>query len=151
MWKVLSMPPERDEKLPVVTEAEAALHSTGAVDAVLDQRSLGRSNWFADWSGRVARSDVYVAVTGKTSSPRKVRLVLDDWIIEDVPPRHLGAVLTGIFSGGATIRRKRKFLLFPVQVLKVSVGRARYSAARQLPPDEELSPWERALLVDGDV
>lgn len=145
------MASEQSAKLPVVAEAEAALHSAGARSAVLDQRTLVRRNWFADWSGRVAHSDVYIAVTGKTSSPRKVRLVVDDWIIEDVPPRHLGAVLTQIFSGGATIRRKRKFLIFPVQVLKVSVGRSRYSAARQLPPDGELSPWERALLADGAV
>lgn len=72
--------------------------------------------------------------------------------------KDLGGVLTEIFSTrdstgaphGATIKAKRLYLLFPAQVLKVPVGRSRYSATRKPPPDADLSPWERALLVESD-
>ena len=49
-----------------------------------------------------------------------------------------------------TIKHKRAFLIVPVQVLNVSAGRARYSAARRLPADGELAPWERALVRDAE-
>lgn len=152
------MPPERTSKSPAVTQAEEALHSVGARNAVFDQRPVGRRNWFADWAGRLSGSDVYIGITGKTSAPRTVRLLLDDWIFDDVASRDLGALLSAIFSAGATLTKKRSLLLVPVQVLKVPVGRSRYSlgrshysAARKIPPDAELSPWERRILAaDGD-
>ncbi|MFJ4920715.1 hypothetical protein [Streptomyces sp. NPDC088725] len=138
----------RNDTSPAVTEAEVALRSAGARNATFHQQSVGRGRWFADWSGTLADSDVYIAITGKGRTPRKVRLLLDDWIFDDVAAGHLGGMLSEIFSGGATIRTTRAFLIVPVQSLKVSVGRSRYSAARKLPPDGELSPWERAL-ADG--
>jgi hypothetical protein len=143
------MASERNSTSPVVTQAETALRSLGVRDARFNQRLVGRGNFFADWAGRLAGSDVYIGITGKTSASRKVRLLLDDWIFDDVVPRDLGGVLTDVFSGGAVIRRKRSLLVFPAQVLKASAGRSRYSAMRRLPPDEELSPWERALVADS--
>ncbi|QIQ03948.1 hypothetical protein [Streptomyces liangshanensis] len=160
------MASQRNSKLPVVTEAEHAVRSAGGQRAMFNQRHVRRGNWFADWAGRLGGSDVYIGITGKEPTARKVRLLLDDWIFEDVSTKDLGGVLTEIFSrrgsssrdsstsgsspSGATIRTKRLYLLFPAQVLKVPVGRSRYSATRKPPPDAELSPWERALLVQGD-
>ncbi|MFF2522154.1 hypothetical protein [Streptomyces liangshanensis] len=175
------MASQRNSKLPVVTEAEHAVRSAGGQRATFNQRHVRRGNWFADWAGRLGGSDVYIGITGKEPTARKVRLLLDDWIFEDVSTKDLGGVLTEIFStrgsssrdastsgsstsgsstsgsstsgsspSGATIRTKRLYLLFPAQVLKVPVGRSRYSATRKPPPDAELSPWERALLVEGD-
>ncbi|WP_329457874.1 hypothetical protein [Streptomyces sp. NBC_01497] len=139
------------EKLPVVTEAETALRSLGVRGAVLDQRPAGRGHWFADWSGPLAGSDVYLAVMGKSSTTRKVRLVLDDWILEDIAAGHLGDVITAVFSGRASIRGKRAYLLLPVQMLRVAAGRSHYSATKKLPAgDAPRAPWERALLADPD-
>ncbi|MYV53112.1 hypothetical protein [Streptomyces sp. SID3212] len=160
------MASQRNTKLPVVTEAEQAVRSAGGQRATFHQRHVRRGNWFADWAGRLGGSDVYIGITGKEPTARKVRLLLDDWIFEDVSTRDLGGVLTEIFSTrgstggppdgssdgsaqGATIRSKRLYLLFPAQVLRVPVGRARYSATRKPSPDAELSPWERALLVES--
>ncbi|MBP0461412.1 hypothetical protein [Streptomyces montanisoli] len=144
------------DPLPAVNGAEAALHGLGAARAGLDQRPAGRGHWFADWSGRLAGSDVYIAVMGKSVSARKVRLVLDDWILEDVAVQHVGDVLTAVFSaapgpdGGAEIRRGRALLVLPVLVLRVRAGRARYSATKRLPEEGAAppSPWERALTAD---
>ncbi|MCA1221413.1 hypothetical protein [Streptomyces sp. 8L] len=157
------MAPRSSNKLPVVAGAEAALRSLGVRGALLDQRPAGRGHWFADWSGRLADSDVYLAVMGKSATTRKVRLVLDDWILEDVSAGHLGDVITAVFRGGppdgssdgprgrASIRRKRAYLVLPVQVLRVTAGHAHYSAAKKLPPEgTRRSPWEEALLDDGD-
>ncbi|MFI5758186.1 hypothetical protein [Streptomyces sp. NPDC051569] len=152
------MASDRNSRSAAVTGAETALRSLGAGGARFHQRPLGRSTWFADWAGRISGSDVYIGITGKGPASRKVRLLLDDWIFEDVASGDLGGVLSGIFSAGATsratsratIKRKRSLLVIPVQVLKVSVGRSHYSAARKLPPDGELSAWERALVSEGD-
>ncbi|MFJ1595973.1 hypothetical protein [Streptomyces sp. NPDC088261] len=153
------MASQRNTKLPVVTEAEQAVRAAGGRRATFHQRHVRRGNWFADWAGRLGGSDVYIGITGKEPTARKVRLLLDDWIFEDVSTKDLGGVLTEIFHAGAarggpaqgaTIRAKRLYLLFPAQVLKVPVGRSRYSATRKPPPDAELSPWERALLVESD-
>jgi hypothetical protein len=143
------MSPERGPVPPAVAEAESALSSLGAPRPALHRRALGRSTWFADWSGPLAGSDVYVGLTGKGPAPRRVRLLLDDWIFDDVAVRDVGAVLRTIFSAGATLRRGRVLLVRPVQVLRVSVGRARYSAVRRPPRDGGLSPWERALTATG--
>jgi hypothetical protein len=160
------MAPRSSDKLPVVREAEAALRSLGVRGALLDQRPAGRGHWFADWSGRLAGSDVYLAVTGKSATARKVRLVLDDWILEDVSAGHLGDVIAAVFSGGssdassggpsgesrgrASIRGKRAYLMFPVQVLRVTAGRSHYSAVKKLPPEGvRRSAWEDALLDEG--
>ncbi|MCF3964156.1 hypothetical protein [Streptomyces fuscigenes] len=143
-------PGNSSAKLPVVAEAEAALRALGARGAALDQRPAGRGHWFADWSGALAGSDVYLAIMGKEATARKVRLVLDDWILEDVATSHLAEVVTAVFSGRASIRRRRAWFLVPVQTLRVGAGRAHYSAAKKLPPEgTPRAPWEEALL-DAD-
>ncbi|WP_328582895.1 hypothetical protein [Streptomyces sp. NBC_00370] len=147
------MASHRMNKSPAVAQAETALRSLG-VRASFNQRPVGRGRWFADWAGKLADSDVYVAFTGKSPDARKVRLLLDDWIFDDVIDDHAGKVLQGIFSAGATgvteatLRTRRSLLLIPVQVLKVSVGMKRYTATRKLPSEDELAPWERALTAD---
>jgi hypothetical protein len=146
------MAPNSSEKLPVVTEAESALRSLGVRGAVLDQRPAGRGYWFADWSGPLAGSDVYLAVMGKGATTRKVRLVLDDWIIEDVASTHLGDVIKAVFSGRASIRRKRAYLVMPVQALRVTAGHSHYSAVKKLLPEgTQRARWEDALVENGEA
>jgi hypothetical protein len=137
-----------NDKSPAVSQAEEALRSLGVSKAMFNQRPVGRGHWFADWAGPIAQSEVYIAVTGKGPAPRKVRLLLDDWIFEDMAPDHIGTVLSRIFSAEATIRSGRSLLVFPVQVLRVTSGRARYTAARKPAPPGELSAWEQALTAD---
>ncbi|GAA3757658.1 hypothetical protein [Streptomyces tremellae] len=145
------------DKLPVLGEAQAALRALGAGRAALHQRPAGRGHWFADWSGRLAGSDVYVAVMGRSATARKVRVVLDDWILEDVAVGRVGAVLTAVFAPGsgrdpgeasAAIRLKRAYFLLPVQELRVTAGHARYSAVKKLPAEGSgRAAWEHALMA----
>ncbi|MEW2545278.1 hypothetical protein AB0910_05775 [Streptomyces sp. NPDC047002] len=145
------------DRLPVLGEAQAALRALGAGRAALHQRPAGRGHWFADWSGPLAGSDVYVAVMGRSATARKVRVVLDDWILEDVAVGRVGAVLTAVFApgagreageGSAAIRVKRAYFVLPVQELRVSAGRARYAAVKKLPAEgSEHAAWELALMA----
>jgi hypothetical protein len=100
--------------------------------------------WFADWSGELSDSDVYIGLMGGAPTAPSVRLLLDDWEFEDVADGDVGELLRGIFSGEATIRRRRSFPFSSVRVLECAVGSARCSAAKRSGPDEEPQPWERS-------
>ncbi|MFE7456037.1 hypothetical protein [Streptomyces sp. NPDC057554] len=130
-----------------VTLAEEALHTAGAPDASFEQRDVEDGGWFADWDGRVAGSDVYLGLMGGSPDAESVRVLLDDWTFDEVATDDVGEFLTRVFSGQAVLSRQ-KFLLFASShVLEVQVGPSSYSAGRDVRPDDELVPWERALTV----
>lgn len=133
--------------VPVVTRAEEALRSLGVCEAGFDRREVDAGSWFADWSGELAASDVYIGLMGAPSAGGGVRLLLDDWTFDGVAAADLGPLLTDVFSGRASITHQRSLLIFSVQVLAVSVNGTPYSAARRFQRDERLSGWERRLLA----
>lgn len=131
-------------KTLAVALAEEALASCGARNTAFEQREAGHGSWFADRDGMLAGSDVYIGLMGGAPDAESVRILLDDWTFDGVAVGDVGSFLSRVFSGKATLSR-RKFLLFSSHRLEVRVGSSTYSAGRDMRPDDELAPWERAL------
>ncbi|MFP8959441.1 hypothetical protein ACLIYP_02545 [Streptomyces nanhaiensis] len=142
------MDSERDTRPLGVVRAEAALRSLGTPDTAFAQRDVEGGSWFADWSGDISGSDVYIGLMGGSSAASSVRLLIDDWVFEDVADGDVEELLLGIFSGRATITKRRSFPFSSVGVLEHAVGGVRYSTTRRLGSDEEPQPWERPLIAD---
>ncbi|MFD1832206.1 hypothetical protein ACFSJS_21535 [Streptomyces desertarenae] len=83
---------------------------------------------------------------GSTAAP-SVRLLLDDWVFEDVAGMDVGELLSGAFSGRATTTKRHSFPFSSAGVLEHAVGGVRYSATRRLGPNGEPQPWERPLIA----
>ncbi|ARF74606.1 hypothetical protein ACPEIF_13135 [Streptomyces sp. NPDC012600] len=130
-----------------VTLAEEALHTAGAPDASFEQRDVEDGGWFADWDGTVAGSDVYIGLMGGSPDAESVRVLLDDWTFDEVATGDVGEFLARVLSGQAALSRQRSFLFSSSHLLEVRVGASSYSAGRDVRPDDELVPWERALTV----
>ncbi|MGK5496917.1 hypothetical protein [Streptomyces sp. URMC 125] len=138
----------REDGPSAVARAEAALRSLGVPNAVFARREVEGGSWFADWSGGVSGSDVYIGLMGGSPAAPSVRLLLDDWVFEDVAGMDVGELLSGVFSGRATLTKRRSFPLSSAGVLEHAVGGVRYSATRRLGPNEEPQPWERPLIAE---
>ncbi|SEQ81060.1 hypothetical protein SAMN05216481_11626 [Streptomyces radiopugnans] len=138
----------RGARPPVVARAEAALRALGTPVAAFARRDVEGGSWFADWSGDISGSDVYIGLMGGSPAASSVRLLLDDWVFDDVAGGDVGELLLGIFSGQATITRQRSFPFSSIVVLEHAVGGVRYSATRRLGSDEEPQPWERPLIAE---
>lgn len=128
---------------------ETALQGIGAQDPRLDQRSVNAESWFADWSEQLKGSEVYVGIMWASHSPRTARLMLDDWVFEDVTAGDLGELISRIFTKRATIRTRPTFFRRSrLLTLEVSIGATRYTSSKKTDLDVEPAPWERLLLTE---
>ncbi|KOG81185.1 MULTISPECIES: hypothetical protein [Streptomyces] len=128
-----------------MTLAEEVLAVRGARQAVFEVREVDHGSWFGDWDGELAGSDVYIGLMGGAVDAESVRVLLDDWTFEQVAAADVGPLLTRVFSGQATLRKRTSLFFSCSHLLEARVGSSAYSAGRDARPQGELAPGERAL------
>lgn len=130
-----------------VVRAGTALRSLGRTNAAFVLRDAEGGSRFADCSGDVSGSDVYVGLTGGSPTAPSVRLLLDGRVFEDVAGGDVGEPLPGISSGRATIA-KRRSPFSSAWALEHAVGAARHFAAGRFGSAEEPQSRERTLVAE---
>jgi hypothetical protein len=139
----------RDEPFRPVGPVEEVLSGLGVAETAFDARRSSAGDWFADWSGPIgATADVYLGIMTADPVPT-VRLMLDDWLVEDVVKDDLAELIRRIFTGRAGMAVKPGLLRRDrLLTLKVEAGGHAYESYRRARLDEVLEPWEQAL-IDG--
>ncbi|MCM2389589.1 hypothetical protein [Streptomyces albipurpureus] len=137
------MDPSRCKAEPVL-KVEAALRSLGVVHEDFEQRDEG-GPWWAEWGGELRGADVWIALMGFGRASDTVRLLLDDWVFDQVATEDVADLLSQIFSGRARVFNERSLLFFTTQVLEASVHGVGYAAGRPVKEVEGLASWERDL------
>ncbi|MEW1720697.1 hypothetical protein [Streptomyces sp. NPDC093109] len=128
---------------------EGVLRGLGSQDAVLDRRGVNAESWFTDWSGLLKGADVYIGIMWASTGSRTARLLLDDWVFEDVPMNSLGDLIAHVFNGTAAIKSRLTFFRRSrILALEVPVDGGLCVSQRRAGVSEELSRWELRLTVE---